>query len=240
VAAAAIPIIMKVAPIAISAIASKFASKPGKTQQTALGGTQGAADQLSGAVPQLMQSGQALTGQGQEQLGAAGNYYGKILGGDRAEMRSAMSPEISTALDYYKGAASKTARTMKGGAKDMALAELDRSKVGNLAMMGVQARQGAAAGAERVGAQFFGAGGQQTGQGIQAGANAGYLNNALFNQGTQVQDRARQTGASFGKLAFDLLGAYAGGGMKKPTLPSFGPSGGYPTMGLPSITPNRP
>lgn len=213
--AAAIPA-MKIGGSALGGLAAKFFGKPSKPQQAGMAGTQAAAGQIGAMAPQLMQAGQQPLQQGTAALSQAGGYYNKLLSGDRAMARDAMAPEIATAMDYYRGAGAKASRTLKGPARDEALAELDRDKVGNLALMGSQARQTAAAGAERVGQAQSGIAANLFGQGVNAASNAGWINNYAFNQGSQIRDQERESGKGFGGLIFDLLSGMVG--PKKPDI----------------------
>lgn len=231
-AAAAVPVLMKAAPFVASAVGGligKKTSGPNKQQQAGMAGAQQGATQMSGISSQLMKGGDAALRSGNDNLNKAGSYYGRILSGDRGAMRESMAPEISTALDYYKGSEGKINRTMSGGSRDMALAEMERGKVGNLALMGAQARQNAAAGTERVAGAHAGIAANMFGQGTNAGANAGWMNNYLFNQGSQMQEQQRQGGAGFGKMLFDIVGSLPQGG-KKPSMP-MPKFGGIPMYG---------
>lgn len=215
--AAAVPFALKAGiPLAASLVGKKL-SGPSGAQKSAMTGTQTAANQLGGMAPPLLQQGQQLTGQGtgylQEgarSLAPAASYYGNILS-NRRGARESLAPEMTTALDFYKGAQNKTARTMRGGSRDYASAELDRQKVGQMAGMLPAARANAAQGAANVGGAYGGMGGtamnagaNATGQGVNAASNAAYVNSGLFNQATGLQQQQGEGGKAWGSLLFDI------------------------------------
>lgn len=231
-AAAAIPFALKAAPYAASVLGGLFGKKlsgPSSTQQAGVAGTQGSAAALSGQVNPLLQQGANLTAGGQGSLGAASDYYKNILG-DRNAATNAIAPETTQALDYYKGSEGKINETMRGGARDTAIAELERQKVGQIAGYLPAARANAAAGATQVGAAQVGAGNAASGQGVNAAANSGYLSNQLFNQGTTIANQQQAGGNAMGKMIFSILngmgkGKGSGSGISPTTLFSGGMAG---------------
>lgn len=210
-AAAAIPL----ATTAASAIFGKLFGGPSKQQQAAQSGTQAAQAQLGAAAPQLMGQGQTLTGQGASGDLAAQNYYKSLLGGGRSGLLAATAPETNSALDYYKGAANNLSTNLRGGARDAALANLETSKAGTLAMIPATARLGAAQGLVGASAPLLGAGANATGQGVTAAQGAANAGNAAFNQGTTLFGQQAKTASGFGSMLFDALKqwkARSGGG----------------------------
>lgn len=183
--------------------------------------------------------GRALVGEGAGNLQQAGDYYKGVLG-SRAGMRQALAPETATIMDYYKGATGQAQRTMRGAQRDTAVAELNRDRVGNLARTTTGARAGAAEGLGRVGAETVGAanplfaqaqslygtgsnltgvGSNYAGQATNAAAQSGYLNNAVFNQGSTLDEQARTGGKAWGGMLYDLANSFpwgkkGGGGAK--------------------------
>jgi hypothetical protein len=147
-------------------------------------------------------------------------------------MQQALAPETSTILDYYRGASGKAGRELTGGQRDTALAELDREKVGKLALMAPMARANAATGAAQVGTTQVGQGGNMIAQG-------GYLQDALTRQGTQMAEQGRQGGSAIGKFLFDIMqgiGKGKGGGANpiygtNPASPYYGTT---PMLGGPN------
>lgn len=218
--AAAIPFALKAAPWIMQgagALLGRKLSGPSKGQQTAMQGTQQAGQAVGQLSAPLFQTGMNVMGQapGQYQqagqnLGAASNYYRNILS-SRQGARESLAPEMTTALDFYRGAERKTRRTMQGGSRDYALAELDRQKVGQLAGMLPAARRGAAEGALNVGGAYgdigsnllYG-GSQLTGQGLNAASTAAYINSGLFNQASQIREQEGEGGKAWGGILYDI------------------------------------
>lgn len=191
-----------------AALFSHFKNKKANAaQQAATAGTQQVGQQLSGLVGPLTQQGQQLTGQGARTLGTAGDYYQNILGSRQVATQS-MAPETTTALEYYRGAENKTKRTMQGGARDQALAELDRQKVGQIAGFLPAARRMAAEGATNVGGTQLQAGSAASGQAVNAGTGAAYANNAAFGQYQDQRKNSADTASAWGKILSGALGAW--------------------------------
>jgi hypothetical protein len=201
--AAAVPFAIKGGSMLAGSLIGKFMNRPSKEQKSAMAGTQAAGNALSSYVPQMMGQSSQLAGQGSGALGQAAGYYRNILG-SRAGMRQALAPETATTLDYYRGAAGKASRSMRGGARDAALAELDRSKVGNLAMQVPMARANAAEGLGNIGNAQLGAAGNFAGVGGNLASNAAYVNSGLFNQASQMRQQQGEGGKAWGSLLYDM------------------------------------
>jgi len=243
--AAAVPFALKAGiPLAASFLGKKL-SGPSPQQRAAMTGTQQAGEQVGAMAPPLMQQGTDLTQQGggylrqgSNDLSQAGRYYSNILSNRRAAT-NALAPEMTTAMDFYRGAGQKVQRTMRGGSRDYAQAELDRQKVGQLASYLPQARAGAAQGMERIGSAqgalggtAIGGGASLTGQGVNAASNAAYINSGLFNQATQLQQQQGAGGKAFGSLLYDIAQMIPWG--KKAPLSSSRVPGNFYT-GLPTL-----
>lgn len=207
--AQAAPFAMKAGTGILGSLLGKKLSGPSQPQQAAQTGMTQNADQLTAQGSPLLQ-------QGQQNLAGAGDYYRKILSGSRSTTQAALAPETNTVMDYYRGAQGKAQREMRGGVRDTAVAELDRQRVGNLAMQAPMARAGAAQGAGQVGTT-------QAGQGGNLLATAGYLRSGLFNNATTLQDQAAAGGRGWGSLLYDIASA---GWPKKKPMP------GYPATGI--------
>jgi hypothetical protein len=211
--AAAVPVLTKVAPYAISAVGSLFgrkASGPSKAQQQAMDTTSAAQKQLSGAAAPLMGQGQQLSGQGSQYLGQAGKYYSGILG-SRQQARESLAPEMSTALEYYRGAGNKAKRTLTGGVRDQAVAELDRQKVGQLAGMIPAARRSAAEGLGNLGGTALQGGTAQTGQAANLLDTSARIGTQQFGNATTLRNQEQAGGRSWGGTIFDILKGGIGG-----------------------------
>lgn len=249
--AAAIPFALKAAPYIGSAVAGLFgrkASGPSRGQRGAMEATQRGGEELSAAARPLLQQGQQLAGQGAgylqqgaRALGPAAQYYQNILG-SRRSATEALAPETTSALEYYRGAEGKTRRTMRGGARDYALAELDRQKVGQIAGFLPSARRAAAEGATGVGQAYGGLGGQAgglgvglSGQGIGALGQGAYLQSGLFDQASRLREQEREGGKGWGSFIYDILSGIGGGrGGGRALLPSRRIPG-LPTTGGPAL-----
>lgn len=203
--AAAIPFAIQ----AGSAIYSHYKNKKANAATQANTAAQGAAaGQQFGAAGPLLQQGTGLAQQGQGTLGAAGSYYKNILG-SRTAATHALAPEMSSALDFYKGGQGRIQNTMRGGARDVASAELERQKVGQLANMLPTARANAAQGATAVGGAQTGAGSALIGQGSNAAATGGYLSGGFQNANEAQIRRNTEAAEAWGRIASGIFGAVA-------------------------------
>lgn len=221
--AAAVPFALKAGAMIGGSLLGKKLSGPSKEQQAAMAASQQSTQQLGAMAPPLMRQGQQLTQAGGQNLGAAGDYYRNILS-SRSAARESLAPETTTALEYYRGAEGKAKRTMRGGSRDYALAELDRQKVGQIAGFLPQARANAAQGATGVGGTQVGAGWNLAGQGVNAASNAAYASSGLFNQATQMRQQQQEGGKQWGGLLYDIAGMMPWGkGGRGGSL--YGPSG---------------
>lgn len=210
-AAAAIPALIKVGSMVGGSLLAKKLSAPTSQQSSAMSGTQGAQQMLGQAAPQLMGAGQQATATGVSGASTAANYYKSLLSGGRAGLTAATAPEAGAALDYYKGAEGKVQNTMRGGGRDMALAELDRQKTGQLAMLPAQARAGAAQGLVGASAPLLQSGTAQTEAGVNAGYGAAGAGTQLFNQATTSADRQSKAGSGIGGMIYDAISGWASG-----------------------------
>lgn len=215
--AAAVPFALKVGSMVGGSLLGRKLSGPSGAQQSAMQGTQQSAEGLNRLSQPLLQTGFNVMGQAPgyyqqagRNIGAAGDYYRNILSNRRAATES-LAPEMTTALDFYRGAERKTRRTLQGGSRDYALAELDRQKVGQLAGMLPAARRGAAEGALNTGGAYGDLGGNLlygganlTGQGVNAASTAAYINSGLFNQATQIREQQGEGGKAWGGFLYDL------------------------------------
>lgn len=232
--AAAVPILTKAAPYAISAVGSLFGKKmsgPSKDQKAAMDQSQAAQKQLTGAAAPLLEQGTQMNRQGGDYLGQAGNYYKGILG-NRSQAQAALAPEMTTALEYYRGAGNKAKRTLTGGTRDMAVAELDRQKVGQLAGMLPAARREAAEGLTGVGGTALQGGTALTGQGAGLFDTSARIGSQNFQNATTLYNQSQKGGQSWGGAIFDIIkGGAGGGGGKK------GGGGGLPAGYVPPVSP---
>jgi len=222
--ASANPVLAKAAPYAASAGAAYLGKKlsgPSKEQRAGMEATAQAGPRLNAAGGTMLQQGSGLAGQGAGYLQQAGQYYGNIMGNRRAATE-ALAPETTTALEYYRGAGNKTKRTMTGGSRDMAVAELDRQKVGQLAGMLPAARRAAAEGLGNIGGTAISGGTGMTGQAADLYGTAADIGGQQFQQASDIRAQQQAGGKSWGGAAYDILQNTKGGGKKgkKPPIPS--------------------
>ncbi len=204
--AAAVPFAIKAGSMLAGSLLGKKLSGPSKQQQAAMQQGQASSTALTQAAGPLMQQGNALSQAGAADYEPAASYYRNILT-DRSQARNALAPEIKNAQDFYSGASSKAARTMRGGARDYALAQLDRERVGNIAMMLPTARANAAQGLGALAGQQVDAGTRLTGLGTNALSNAGYLNSRAFDDATAIRNQEEKGGSMWGQFLGDIAEA---------------------------------
>jgi hypothetical protein len=212
-AAAAIPIAMGVSSWIGSRKSTgkteKIASTPTAEEQAAGAGASGAAGKLGGI-------GETLYGQGQGTLGRATSYYETLLGrGGRGAMESAVAPAAESISDLYGGMSkSLEGSNVRGGVRDLALAEAEREKRGKISRLTAGVQPGAAAALGNIGRFQTGAGIGATGQ--SGGIYADLLGKGLQGRGLGLTGRLeaeksrRQTGQDIGNMLFSLLSSGAG------------------------------
>lgn len=141
-------------------------------------------------------------------------YYQRLLGGDHAAITEAVAPEGEAVSEVYKGAGkSLEAGPLRGGAKDLATAELSRQKTGQIAAIAPAARQAAA-----------GAAGQLGLAGATAGTSAEQAGAGLYGQVVGAEQGNRQA-AQAQSLNQQNLGLQASLGAAKLTLDDLVQSG---------------
>jgi hypothetical protein len=167
-----------------------------------------------------------LLPESEKYLQGAGDYYSKILSGDRAAMTEAMAPEIGQItgqLNQEKQNISKF--TPQGGGQTGLLSELPFQQEGQVTQLLQQARPMAAQGLEQVAGL---AGQEALGFGNLA-QNAFTTDiNALLGKASQDMPMQQQLGAGVGGLLGGVLGGGVGTGFPKNIIPG-GIPGGVPT-----------
>ncbi|MBZ5513894.1 MAG: hypothetical protein LAN62_03435 [Acidobacteriia bacterium] len=144
-----------------------------------------------------------LLPQAEGALGKAGQYYSGLLGGDRQKMLEAVGPEVNTILSQYdtaKRAASEF--TPRGGGRTAELAELPFKYSGEITSLLQGVRPKAAAGMERLGAEYGSLASSLLAR--DTGAGNALLNYALGLRGQNI-DVGTQIGGSLGALIYQLL-----------------------------------
>lgn len=201
--AAAVPFAIKGGSMLLGSLLGKKLSGPSKEQKSAMAGTQASANALSSYAPQFMQQGFGMARQGMGDLSQASNYYRNILG-SRQAARESLAPEMNTAMDFYRGATNQANRTLRGGRRDYAVAELNRQKVAQMSGMLPAARANAAKGIADVGGTALSGGSSFAGMGGDLASNAAYVNSGLFNQASQLREQQGQAGKGWGSFLYDM------------------------------------
>jgi hypothetical protein len=194
-------------PVLISAAATMYgANKAARTarEQMAL------SRQLGGRGDQLW-------GVGLPALQQSSNYYGQILG-SRAGMRQAVAPEVAGINDLYKGARKGIeAGNLTGADKELAAAETNKQRVGQIGSLYPTARANAAGNLASIGQGVTGQSGNFT-----MGSLTGYSDIAR-QAGYDRESRNKWgylSGQGVGNTIFDLIRASQGTNAKAGTLPS--------------------
>lgn len=189
--AAAVPLI-----IAGSSLVSAYlGSRKSKEEKGALRGQQQAQGALMGQGNTLMQMGLPAT---RSALG----YYDTLLQGNRAQMSQAVAAPTAQITDLYRGAERNLDhKGIRGGGRDLAMAELGRGRVSQLAQL--------TTGVQPMAAQNLGAlGSQSSAQGIGAtGAAAGVATNIAaqgFQNRQNTNEMYGQAGANIGSAVYDI------------------------------------
>lgn len=220
-------------PIAMG-ISSWVGSKAGKSgggsnlpfeQQSAL------TDALSTAR-QSREQGGSLFGIGAPLLQAASGYWRKLLEGNKNALIEATAPERNAIEESALGAdRSIEAGPLRGGSRDYARAELNRTKFGMLGMLVPGARRAAAEAGGNLGMSVAGAGAQTT-------ANAGSMFSTLYGNQERARQfdvgRSDQLGKNLGSFFANLLPSLvrgsageSGGSGGSSRVPSIGGGGGF-------------
>jgi hypothetical protein len=172
--------------------------------------TQGAASQ------QLLGQGQSLMGAGMPAMKSALNYYQTLLQGNRAAMAQAVAGPTAQLTDMYRGAERNLDRQgVRGGSRDLAVAELGRDRANSLAQL--------TTGVQPMAAGNLGSlGGSMTSMGAGALSSAAGIGSNITGQGFQNRQNSNQMwgGAlsDVGGAMFDVWKA-KGIGQPKPMGP---------------------
>jgi hypothetical protein len=183
-------------------------------------GLNNASNTALGAEQQLFPESQATLSNANQAFNTVEPYYSGILSGNRSDIMSELSPEISTLQGQNKQAAKNISEfTPQGGGQTAQLSELPFTQSGEITNLISGARQQAAQGLTGVGQAQSGLGLGESGQaGNFLGLNEQALTNAMNgligkqSQATQGQLGGAQLGmqaASGGSDIADLLGLLA-------------------------------
>jgi len=211
--AAAVPVAMMIG----SAISSHKTAKGLQKQATTLSPQETAAQTgAMGTAGTLGGVGRSLYGQGTSTLQQPTSYYQTLLGkGGRGAMESAVAPQAESISDLYKGVSrGLEGSNVRGGVKDLALAEAEREKTGRISRLTAGVQPAAASALTDIG-RF------QTGTGIGATSEAGGLYSNLLGQGRSnralglqaglaANEQSSSAGQNIGQLLFTLLSSSGG------------------------------
>ncbi len=239
--------------IALAAMAAKAgtdiysAKKQGdamkKATQLSPQGTQ-ARDQMVEQAGSLNQIGSNFLGKGEQALQGVEGYYSPLLRGDRAAIDQSLSPEIAGITDVYRGANKNLDRSgIRGPQRDVASAELNRDRAGQLALLRPQARAGAAAGMAGLGTNYLGTGLDATKSagsllaGVYGGER-GSADSAYASSVGYMNDASKASQRGYAGLIFNLLDMY---GNRSKTAPIATTGWKPPVAPYPTAPPmNRP
>jgi hypothetical protein len=149
-------------------------------------------------------------------LSAGMGYYSKILGGDRAAVQGAIAPDVAGVNTAYEGTQKYLDQQgVRGGARDNAVAENERQRVGQVGMLPFMARQGAAANLTQSGLALNSQGNQAlsaaSGATSAAGGQAYNFGNQQFGQGQVRGGQIADMGGNVAKLFAQWMQGRGGG-----------------------------
>lgn len=133
------------------------------------------------------------------------SYYSKLLGGDRGTVQGAIAPDVANINQAYEGTQKYLDQQgVRGGARDNAIAENERQRVGQVGMLPFLARKGAADASINAGTNLTGqataAQGSAAGAASGSGATALGQSGQLFNQEQVRGNQIADTGANLASL----------------------------------------
>lgn len=171
-----------------------------------------------------------LTQIGLPLLQSTSNYYRALIGGDRGAIDSALAPERAGITDTYRGAA-RGLSTLRGPTRDLATAELNRQKAGQLGLLPAQARANAVQQGQRAGEFAVGTGLESASRGASlyesaAGVGQQQARVDLANR-QQNFDMSSGMGSLFGEVLKGILNR-GGGTAPIPTTGWTPPLSPYP------------
>lgn len=164
-------------------------------------------------LQQQAEQSRTLFRSGMPLLNSASAYYTRLLHGDRGAMTTALQPEITSITELYRGAGKNLDRNPAGPSRDLARAELNRQRVGQIGSLFPAARRGAAEGVANLG-QIMLSGGQgatnvfsQLMSGLRADRQFGAAQN-------------EKLGEALGPILVDLYKAWQTRGSTNAALPT--------------------
>lgn len=187
------------------------------------GGGGNAMAQAQPAINALTNIGKTQLNQGQQafsfgmpNLQKAGNYWSNLLSGSRAGIAGAIAPEVSALTDTYRGAQRSLERSAPGPGRDVAAAELNRQRAGQIGGLALGVRPAAA---EQLGSlgQFGVTSGLQGTQGAggtfaQLLSGQTGLGNLALSQQKFASEQNEAFGNQLSKFLVGLIQAYTNKG----------------------------
>ena len=212
---------------AYSAYKTNQAQKKAQQQQQQLMDESAKArGEITKQAPQFFDASRQLQQIGVPLLQTTGNYYKSLIGGDRGAIDSALAPDRAALQETYAGA-QKGITNLRGPTRDLAQAELAKSRAGAMGLLPSIARANAVEGGQRAGEFATTAAGEQRSRGASlfesaaglaggaanTGVNQGYLQLA---QGAQNASQAKGMGTLIGQVLTGILNRNQGGGAQSP------------------------
>lgn len=170
-----------------SAIASHYSKKSLLKQAKQLTPAEQAAQTgATNTANYLNEQGAGLIGEGRGHLNQAGDYWSRLLGGNRAMAAQATAAPRAQLTDVYRGALQSLEHSgVRGASRDRATAELTRDRASRIA--------GLTTGVQPMAAQqVAGVGSTQLGQGARMPAEAGNIFSSLLGQGARTREFGTQ------------------------------------------------
>lgn len=152
-------------------------------------------------------------------LTAGMGYYTKLLSGDRGTVQGAIAPDVANVNAAYKGTQNYLDQQgVQGGARDNAIAESERSRVGQIGMLPFMARNAAAGNLVQAGTTLSGQGMAGLSGAASAASGAGNtaynLNSQMFGQGEVRGSQISDLGSNIAGLYLKWMSSGGGGGSK--------------------------
>lgn len=137
----------------------------------------------------------ALSGVGAPALSKASGYFSTLAGGNRAQITQAVAPDVQNINSVYGGTARTLSRFLRGPTKDVAMADAERQRAGQIGNLfsGVRPQANTALAG--------------IGESAVSGASGIFGSQAQLAQQAEEQSAQNTTaaGTGFGGLLFNLL-----------------------------------
>lgn len=237
------PLITQVGGAAAGALAgrqaTKMAAQRSPEEQAALRGMTGVAGQAS-------RLGNFFATQGQQYLQQPANYFSTLLSGNRAAMNNAVAPAVAQITGNYRGATRALEHSgMRGAARDVATADLNRQRASQVAGLTTGVQPYAAEQLAGLGQNMMGLAPGMMGT---AGTLYGGMLGAGFRNREYSRDEGEKTSKAIGGLVRDVGETVFKGGKKGGTGGATTPPGtspappGFETVTYPQApsAPNAP